>query len=143
MPWLEVDAGFRAEHPTFAEQSTPKPPCFFGRKRLCRAKAGLGVYLTVAVRHEVVCNPFAVTLNFHGVNRGICCGGHGINPNNTTIGTISYDFANTTLATGVSSHSTPPLLPSLSFFLSAPLCSLCLLDSYRKFLPKLTFLMAR
>jgi len=102
MPWLEVDAGFRAEHPTFAEQSTPKPPCFFGRKRLCRAKAGLGVYLTVAVRHEVVCNPFAVTLNFHGVNRGICCGGHGINPNNTTIGTISYDFANTTLPTGVS-----------------------------------------
>jgi hypothetical protein len=115
MPWLEVDAGFRAEHPTFAEQSTPKPPCFFGRKRLRRAKAGLGVYLTVAVRHEVVCNPLAVTLNFHGVNRGICCGGHGINLNNTTTGTISYDFANTTLPTGLPSHSTTAV-PTVPFF---------------------------
>ena len=118
MPWLEVDAGFRAEHPTFAEQSTPKPPCFFGRKRLRRAKAGLGVYLTVAVRHEVVCNPLAVTLNFHGVNRGICCGGHGINPNNTTIGTISYDFANTTLTTDVSSTQNISTYPPPFFFSS-------------------------
>jgi hypothetical protein len=32
------------------------------------------------VRHEVVCNPFAVTLNFHGVNRGICCADHRSKP---------------------------------------------------------------
>jgi hypothetical protein len=72
------------------------------------------------VRHEVVCNPFAVTLNFHGVNRGICCGGHGINPNNTTIGTISYDFANTTLTSGVPSHSTTAVLSVPFFFPFGP-----------------------
>ena len=64
-------------------------------------------------------------------------------PHTVSIETISYDFANTTLATGLPSHSTSPLLSSLSFFLSGPLCSLCLLDSYRKFSPKMTFLMAR